>query len=339
MARLEQDPVALTRQLVDIPSLTGQEEAVGDLLLEGLRKEGWTCSRQELSGQRFNVLAVKDEPCILFSTHMDTVPPFMASDEDQDEIKGRGSCDAKGQIAAMICAARQLGRQGHSDLGLLFLVGEETDSAGARLAAGSGLSCSWIINGEPTDNHLVSAHKGVLGLRLSAEGKAAHSGYPQRGESALDKLLDVLQALRRHRWPEDALLGSTYLNVGLIEGGRAANVIPDRAHAEVALRCVVPCSRYLEDLQHLASAVRVDVLTQSDPQRMHVEKGFPVKTVGFGTDIPYLREIATPLLYGPGSIFDAHTEQEKLNKNELLQGVQGLVRLVLALKSRSERLD
>lgn len=339
MGRLKQDPVALTRQLVDIPSLTGKEKELAEWLMEGLKEEGWNCSRQMLDSQRFNLLALDDDPDVLFSTHMDTVPPFIASDEDDEDVKGRGSCDAKGQIAAMICAARRLVAEGHRDVGLLFLVGEETDSAGARLAAQSGLSCSWIINGEPTDNHLVSAHKGALGLRLTARGKTAHSGYPERGISAVETLLDVLQRLRQAEWPTHPLLGPSHLNIGVLRGGMAPNVIPDQAQAEVFFRCVVPCRRYLSRIDRLTSPLEVEVFTQSDPQHMHLEEGFPVKSVGFGTDIPYLKKIAAPLLYGPGSIFDAHTAQEKLNKKELLRGVDGLVALVQALKRRSQPID
>lgn len=327
--------VSLTRALVDIPSVTGDEGAVGQFLFNLLKTDGWDCFVQEVTPERGNVFAWRGTPRVLLTTHIDTVPPFIPSREDETHVWGRGSCDAKGIAAAMIRAAAALTADGESDFGLLFVVGEETDSIGATKACELQIPCEFLIDGEPTDNQLAVGHKGVVQARISATGRAAHSAYPEEGESAIDKLIDVLVDLRRVEWPRSDLLGESLLNVGKINGGRAGNVIPDHAEALLLLRSVAPESEYVQRLHRVAgSRARVEILKTTEPQEMELVEGFSNKVVGFGTDIPVLRKLGRPLLIGPGSILDAHTAGEKVSKRELIESVGLYADLVRKLKSR-----
>jgi acetylornithine deacetylase len=324
--------IRLTRQLVDAPSVTGQEKVVGDFVVERLSKEGWTCSRQTVSGDRFNVLATRGVPRVIFSTHLDTVPPFFASSEDDTHVYGRGACDAKGIAAAMICAAEQLAAEGRGDVALLFVVGEETESDGAAVASRLTPPVAFLVNGEPTDNELATGHKGTVLARIEAEGIAAHSGYPDRGDSAIARLIDVLQDLRNYAFPDDPLLGRPYLNIGAIQGGVAANVIPDSAEAVILIRTVAPSRVYVDRLKTIVGdRCRLVVSKASEPQTMLALPDFPTKVVGYGTDIPLLRSLGRPLLLGPGSIFDAHTPTEKVSKGELSRAVDLYVAVVKRL--------
>ena len=328
------DVIELTRSLVEIPSVTGEERLAGEFLFDFLQDQGWICDRQEVAADRFNVVARRGRPEIILSTHMDTVPPFFGFREDEEFVYGRGVCDAKGIIATMICAAQELVAEGETDLGLLFVVGEETDSAGAKKARDLDLDCSFVIDGEPTDNKLVVGHKGMLYARIKTTGVTAHSAYPEQGESAIDKLLDLLERLRALEFPHDPHLGETYVNVGTIHGGRAPNVIPDAAEAEILIRTVTSSARYVEILQGL-SAVEdsVKVVATSEPQVMESAEGFPTKVVGYGTDVPSLRSLGKPLLVGPGSILEAHTAQEKVAKQELRDGIGLYKQLIRLLKT------
>ena len=261
------DVIELTRSLVEIPSVTGEEKLAGEFLFSLLHNQGWVCDRQEVAADRFNVVARRGRPEIILSTHMDTVPPFFGFREDEEFVYGRGACDAKGIIATMICAAQELVSEGETDLGLLFVVGEETDSAGAKKARDLDLDCSFVIDGEPTDNELVVGHKGMLYARIKTTGVTAHSAYPDQGESAIDKLLDILVKLRALEFPEDSRLGETYLNVGTIHGGRAPNVIPDAAEAEILIRTVASSARYVEILQELfAGEESLEVVAPQNPR-------------------------------------------------------------------------
>jgi len=317
------DVIELTKKLVDIPSVTGQEKAVGEFLYGLLSEEGWSCEKQMVASDRFNVLATKETPAILLTTHLDTVPPFFPSEEDGEFISGRGSCDAKGIAAAMICAARGLVQTGSTDVGLLFVVGEETNSDGAIKASQVGPACRFLINGEPTDNVLAIAHKGVVSVELSAHGVTSHSAYPERGESAIEKLIDILNDLRTTALPSDPLLGESHMNIGTIQGGRAPNVVADFARSEILVRTVCESEKYLEILRKTVEGRgQLDLVKTSEPQRMEVIEGFATKTVGYGTDIPVLRALGKPLLLGPGSILEAHTATEKVSKQELAEAVQ-----------------
>ncbi len=339
---IRREVVELTRFLVDIPSVTGQEAAVMSALEGRLGCEGWRCRRQPVQEDRFNLWCTRGAPPrVILTTHLDTVPPFFPSREDERFVSGRGSCDAKGIAAAMIRACHLLEEAEREQLALLFVVGEETDSAGARAAASSGVRADFLIDGEPTDNQLVSGHKGVVLGRITVSGRTAHSAYPERGVSAIEGLVELLSDLKRIVWPEDGRLGQSHLNVGRIGGGEAPNVIAGEAWAESLIRTVAPAGEYRRRLQEaVGSRARLEIVKTSEPQQMLAVPGFPTRVVNFGTDIPALRPLARPLLIGPGSILEAHTAGEKIAKDELEAGVRTYAALCRRLlESRLEEFD
>ncbi len=336
----------LTRKLIDIPSVTGDEANVGNFLAAYLESLGYQVERQPVASDRFNVIATTHtQPRVVLSTHMDTVPPHIQSAEDNIKIYGRGACDAKGIIAAQIVAAERLRAEGINEIGLLFTVDEETGSAGARVANihKQPGDTQYMVNGEPTDNKLAVATKGSLRFVLTTHGRAAHSAYPEQGESAIEKLLDVLQDLRSVDWPSDEVLGDTTCNIGVIGGGTRPNVIPERASAELQMRLVrnVPeIKRILETT--ITNRANIEYLSENEPVRLHVVPTMDQCVVRFTTDIPYLSNWGTPLLLGPGSIFNAHTAHESISKDELQQAVElyvGLTTSLLAEASQVERVN
>ncbi len=332
------DLFELTRKLIDIPSVTGEEKEVGDFLASYLQSLGYPVEKQEVAKDRFNVIATIDSnPRAVLSTHMDTVPPYIASSDNGDQILGRGACDAKGIIAAQITAAQRLREQG-VDVGLLFTVDEELGSAGARIANDSPIaaSCKFLINGEPTDNKLATATKGSLRLSLKTSGRSAHSAYPEHGESAIDKLLDVLQILRDYEWPKDSILGETTCNVGVIGGGTRPNVIPAEANATLQLRLVTSAGQIKSTIEGLiAGRAEVEYLSENDPVHLLTVDGIEQCPVRFTTDIPYLTNWGAPLLLGPGSILNAHTDHEFVEKRELTDAVELYIQLVQELLAGS----
>jgi acetylornithine deacetylase len=258
---------------------------------------------------------------------MDTVPPFISSSEDDSRIYGRGSCDAKGIIAAQIAASERLKGQG-THVGLLFLVGEERDSLGAKKANQQPNACKFLINGEPTENRIAIASKGALRAELTASGRMAHSAYPELGESAIDKLIEALQRLRAMKLPSDPEVGPCTLNVGLIEGGRAPNVIPDRAHALLLYRLIGPTEQLRKEIiATVGNLARVEFTLEIPFVRLHTFEGLPTMVAAFTTDIPALSNWGQPLLIGPGSIHVAHTERECVEKNQLVEAVDLYVAL------------
>lgn len=326
---------------MDIPSVSGEEGEVGRFLASHLQGLGYEVELQEVARARANVLArAAARPRIVLSTHMDTVPPFIASSEDDEYIHGRGACDAKGIIAAQLTAAARLRAEGIEEIGFLFTVDEELGSLGARAADAHawGRECEYLINGEPTENRLAVGSKGSLRLRLLTEGRAAHSAYPERGESAIEKMLDVLADIRRCVWPRDEFFGETTCNIGTVKGGTRPNVIPAEAAAELQIRLVKPSGIIKEMLEKLvAGRARVEYMSAAEPVRMHAVKGFEREVVRFTTDIPYLSSWGRPLLLGPGSILDAHTDGERVSKRELEEAVGLYTRLVKSLLYRAMR--
>jgi len=323
------DLFELTKKLVAIPSPSGEEKEVIDFLSAYLKSLGFFVELQEVSKERFNIYARYGEPIIVFSTHMDTVLPFLPLNEDSGFIYGRGTCDAKGIIAAQIKAAEKLISSGIEQIGLLFVVGEESGSDGAKKANFIPNSSQFLINGEPTDNKLAVGTKGALRVKISTTGKAAHSAYPERGESAIVKLLDVLNELRNISFPTDNLLGETSLNIGTISGGTQANVIPDRADAELMIRTVSEVSIIKDIIEDkLGDRAEIDYLFESQPVFLETLEGFERSVVSFATDIPLLTNWGKPFLLGPGSILDAHTPGEKISKKELLRAVDLYCKLV-----------
>lgn len=325
----------LTRRLIDIPSLTGDEKAVGDFLATHLASLGYRVERQEIASDRFNVIATTGEaPRIVFSTHLDTVPPFIASSEDAEYIYGRGSCDAKGIIAAQIFAAEYLRQNGLNTIGLLFTVDEELSSLGAQAANNHPLAreCRYLINGEPTDNRLAVGTKGSLRLIITTEGRAAHSAYPEAGDSAIEKLLDVLHDIRAIDWPTGEFFGDTTCNIGVLNGGTRPNVIPDHARAELQIRLATDIERVRSVIEEAVDGrAQLEYASAHNPVRLFSVPGFDDCVVRFTTDVPYLSNWGKPLLIGPGSILDAHTEHERIAKHELERAINLYVKLANAL--------
>jgi acetylornithine deacetylase len=316
---------ALTRQLVDIESTTPNESAVGEFLAVELARRGFDARKMPVEGTRENVIATwpgHPRPEVVFSTHMDTVPPFIPSSEDAIRIYGRGSCDAKGIIAAQTVAAEKL-RAAGVFVGLLFLVGEERDSIGAKTANEHAIGSRFMINGEPTDNRLALATKGSLHVILTARGKMAHSAYPELGESAIDKLIEALYRLQAMKLPENPDAGSCTKNVGTIEGGRARNVIPDFARAELFYRLVGPAEQLRREIvASVGDLAEVEFTREAPFTRLRRLDGMPTMVAAFTTDIPALGNWGEPLLLGPGSIHVAHTEGEFVEKRELEEAVE-----------------
>ena len=318
----------MTRALVDIESITGRERAVGEFLHAQLKelgkRTGGVVERMEVGPERFNVLATWGTPAVTLSTHMDTVPPFIASREDEEFVWGRGACDAKGIIAAMIAAGEKLLAQGTRNFALLFVVGEEKDSLGAHTAAKQGRGSKYLINGEPTENKLALGAKGALRYEMVARGKLAHSAYPELGDSAIHKLLDVLEEIRRIPLPEDELLGKATLNVGTISGGRATNVVADQAQAELMFRVIGEPDALREGVRKAAGGrVELREALYTPALRMEAVDGLPTTVVSFTTDIPNFRGAwGKPILIGPGSIHLAHTAEERIAKKELWEAVE-----------------
>src|SRR5438309_8081912 len=333
------DPVALTRQLVDIESITGNEGPVGRFIERELLQFGYDARLMQVEGERANVCATSRQqpnPAVVFSTHMDTVPPFIPSSEDDHKICGRGSCDAKGIIAAQVAAAEQLKEQGFY-VGLLFLVGEERDSAGAKVANQQANGCKFLINGEPTENCIAIASKGSLRVQLTATGRMAHSAYPNLGESAINKLIEALHRLQQMKLPSDPEIGPCTMNVGVIEGGRAPNVIADHARAQLLYRLVGPAEQLRREIvETVGDLATVEFTLEIPAVRLHTFEGLPTMVAAFTTDIPALSNWGQPILIGPGSIHVAHTEREHVTKQQLHEAVEAyraIATKLAALKS------
>jgi acetylornithine deacetylase len=323
--RMSVDIVALTRQLVDIESITGNEGPVGHFLEQELRRLGYNTRRMPVEGERTNVYATSPEepnPAIVLSTHMDTVPPFIASSEDEQRIYGRGSCDAKGIIASQIAAAEALKNNGIC-VGLLFLVGEERDSAGAKVANQQANGCKFLINGEPTENRVAIASKGSLRVQLTAAGRMAHSAYPELGDSAINQLIEALYRLLQMKLPSDPDIGPCTMNVGVIEGGRAPNVIADHARAQLLYRLIGPAKDLREEIvATVGDLAKVEFTLEIPAVRLRTFEGLQTMVAAFTTDIPALSSWGQPMLIGPGSIHVAHTEEEYMEKTQLSDAVE-----------------
>ena len=323
----------LTRQLIDIESITGNEKNVAVFVRDHLAKLGAQVELEEAEPGRPNVFASWGKPDVVLSTHLDTVPPFFPSREDEQFIYGRGACDAKGILAAQVEAACRLHAEGVRDVGLLFLVGEERNSAGAMAANRKPRGSRYLINGEPTENKLAIGTKGVLRLEMEAKGRMAHSAYPELGESATEKLVEALYRLRAMSLPEDALLGRTTYNIGILQGGIAPNVIPDSARAEVMYRLVGPGDELQQAVERVVGTlVTVKKVLEIPPVKLGRIDGLETVVVAFSTDIPALSNWGQPFLLGPGSVRVAHTDHERISKAELVQAVEIYVKMVKNLK-------
>lgn len=329
------DPLDLARRLVDIPSVTGEESDVARWLADELRRLGYAVDVFDGAPGRPNIFAATAAPPrVVFSTHLDTVPPYIPARVQDGFLYGRGSCDAKGIAAAQIAAAERLRAAGEQRVGLLFVVDEETGGQGARTANTypRAADCRYLVNGEPTENRLVQGCKGSLRAILRTRGPGGHSAYPEKAASAIHALLDVLRDIRAADWPEDPLLGPTTCNVGTLGGGEALNVIARSAEAGIQIRLVTPPPETDAILRRIvADRAELEVLSSTPPVWLAAPDGFETDVVAFSTDIPHLSRWGTPLLLGPGSIFDAHKPEERVAVGELERAVGLYQRLASVL--------
>jgi acetylornithine deacetylase len=326
------DVVALARELVAVPSVTGDEGGVAQLVAERLEKNLWHVTRQEVPPEvpggpaRYNILAVDDpalEPQLVLTTHLDTVPPFIAPTEDDEHLYGRGTCDAKGIFAAQWMAVERLRAAGKKGIALLGVAGEETDSVGAKIAHVMLPRARFVVDGEPTDLMMTSGAKGILALRVTAKGIAGHSAYPEQGISAAHAMIRGLARLVDAKLPGSEKFGDSTVNVGVLNSGLAPNVIAPAASASVLIRLAAPIEAVLAEVRRaLGPDLEVEITSASDPLDMHVPEGHASRVVRFGSDVPYLAKIGTCLLVGPGSILDAHTKGEFVKKKDLETSVE-----------------
>ncbi len=329
------DPVALARALVDIDSTTGCEADAGRWLADYLRGRGFSVVEQPVDATRFNVLATLGAPSVVFSTHFDCVPPFFPSRVEGDRLYGRGACDAKGILAAQVAAADRLHGEGETRVGLLFVVGEERGSDGAKVANQAANGCRFLVDGEPTDNRLGVATRGALRLKLRAAGRAAHSSFPELGESAIDALVDALVELRSIELPDDPVLGRTHYTIGLIAGGVAPNVVSPSADAEVMFRTVGDAADVRRAIAPLERRVTIEHILEIPPVRMATVPGFQSAVFPYTTDIPFLTAWGRPLLFGPGSVHVAHTADEFVAIADLHAAVEHYITIARELLTRT----
>lgn len=327
--------VDFARALVDIDSTTGREGEAGEWLAAQLLGRGYVVERQEVGNGRFNLVALAGRVEVVLSTHYDCVPPFFPSRVEGEILWGRGACDAKGILAAQVAACDRLRAEGETRVGLLFVVGEERGSEGAHVANQRAIGSRFLVDGEPTDNRLAAATRGMWRVKLAAAGRAAHSSMPELGESAIEKLITALSMLRDIVLPSDDLMGPTTYSVGLISGGVAPNVIPPSATAEVMFRTIGPSEDVRRALQPLETLVTLEHILDVSPVRMHVPPGFDTATFAYTTDIPLLSAWGRPLLIGPGSIRVAHTDHEHVRIADLELAVERYVALARQLLSSS----
>lgn len=319
---MKDDVVALAAELVAISSLTGNEGPIVELVSRRLISQGWNVTLQEVTPGRANIWASRAGGGVCFSTHLDTVPPYLPPRKEKGKLFGRGSSDAKGIAAAMLVAADRLVKSGEERIDLLFVVGEEKGSDGARAANNLSPNTKFLINGEPTESKLASGAKGSLRATLRTRGRAAHSAYPHLGQSAIEPLLELLPTLRNVNWPTDTKLGETTVNIGVIHGGSEANIIPEHAETELMFRLVSGVDEVKAKLvEWVGGKAEIEYGSYIPPQHFHTVDGFETGPVAYTSDIPLLSAWGTPLLFGPGSIHVAHTPDEFVQLDELRASV------------------
>jgi acetylornithine deacetylase len=331
------DPIAalrFARELIDIDSTTGREAEAGAWLADSLERLDYRVVRQPVDDARFNVYATVERPDVVLSTHFDCVPPYISSRIEDGRLFGRGACDAKGILAAQVAAAERLRADGHTRVGLLFVVGEERGSDGAVAANHLAPGSRFLVNGEPTDCRLATGTRGILRLRLQARGRAGHSSAPDQFESAIEKLVDAIVRLRQLPWPTNDTFGRTSYSVGLIEGGVAPNVVPAHASAEVMFRIIGDADATLAVARALEPAVQIEEVLRVPPILLRTIPGIETASFPYTTDIPLLERWGAPLLFGPGSFLVAHTDDEHLSLEEFARSIDGYVRIVSGLSGR-----
>ena len=330
------DPIHFACRLIDIPSPTDSELAVAEFLEQELAGLGFTTQRHDVSDTRFNLLArAGAKPRVVLNSHIDPVPPWFASSQDDDFIYGRGACDTKGIIAAMIAAGERLRARGIDDFAFLFVVGEETDSIGAKTAntAFADLGSEYVLVGEPTESKFARASKGALTCTVRFEGVAAHSAYPHLGDSAINRMVAAIAEINAADWGRDEVLGETTVNVGVVRGGQKPNIIAAEAECELIFRLVTTPEAVQKKLEDMVAEHRGRVTSSrgNPPQFMVVPEGQKSQVVSFNTDVPWLTSLGKPLLFGPGSILDAHGKNEKIAKRDLLEAVGTYEEMVVSL--------
>jgi acetylornithine deacetylase/succinyl-diaminopimelate desuccinylase-like protein len=330
------DPIALARKLIDIPSPTGEERAVGEMLDHDLTRMGFLTRRQRISDSRFNLFAsAGGRPRVILNSHVDTVPPWFPSRDDGEVIYGRGACDTKGVIAAMIAAGERLRADGSDEFAFLFVVGEETDSIGAKAANAEfhDLGSEFVIVGEPTGSQFARASKGAFTCSIRFDGVAAHSAYPHLGDSAINRMVAAIAEINATDWGEDPSLEKSTVNVGVVRGGEKPNIVPAWAECDAIFRIVTPHEEVRTKLEVLLAEHRGRIVKShgNPPQEMVVPEGAPSTVVAFNTDVPHLGALGKPLLFGPGTILDAHGEHEKIAKRDLLDAVETYRATVVSL--------
>ncbi len=324
----------LLKALIDIPSPSGKEHIISDFLEDFLKDMGLEIYLQDVGSGRKNIFAYKGEPLIVLSTHTDVVSPHIGYSEDDEFIYGRGACDAKGVLACQIKSIERLIEAGEDDIGLLFVVGEEYGSDGARKAAEIPNRCVYLICGEPTENRLASCTKGALRFELIARGRAAHSAYPEEGDSAIEKLINICHDLLKLRLPSEDRFGLTTLNIGVVKGGTHSNVIPALAKAEVMIRTATDSNSIKRCIESVVKdRAEIEYHFETEPVSLMTMPGFEHAKMSYTTDIPLLKNWGLPLLIGPGSPLSAHSDNERVSKDQLKKGVELYTRLIMELKS------
>ncbi len=323
------DVVALAAELLAIQSSTGAEGPVVDFVARWLIARGWNVTTQEVTKGRANVWASRAGGGVTLSTHLDTVPPYIPPKLQGSRLFGRGACDAKGIAAAMLCAAERLAANGEERIDLLFVVGEEKGSDGARAANRLPATSRFLVNGEPTESMLASGAKGSQRVHVRTRGRAAHSAYPELGVSAIEPMLALLPTVKDLPLPTDPILGNTTVNIGTILGGTEANIIPALCEAELMFRLVSDVAPLREAIEQWAAGkAELEWGSHIPTQRFHIIDGFEVAPVAYTSDIPLLDRWGTPLLFGPGSIHVAHTTDEYIDVAELRSAVDAYERIV-----------
>ncbi|HET7436238.1 MAG TPA: M20/M25/M40 family metallo-hydrolase [Thermoanaerobaculia bacterium] len=330
------DPLRFARELIDVPSPTESEVAVGELLERTLRDLGFETRRQPVTETRFNLYAsAGGRPRVILNSHIDTVPPWFTSYEDETHLYGRGACDTKGIIAAMIAAGERLRADDIRDFAFLFVVGEETDSIGAKAANDefAALGSEYVLVGEPTESIFARASKGALTVVVRFRGVAAHSAYPHLGASAINRMVAAISEITSADWGADEVLGNTTVNVGVVRGGEKPNIIAANAECEMIFRLVTTPEDVLARVTAIVEKHEGEVILSrgNAPQHMVVPDGETSAVVSFNTDVPWLGKLGQPLLYGPGSILDAHGAKERIGKKDLLEAVETYQRVVRKL--------
>ncbi len=334
------DYLQVARDLISIESITGREEPVAAYLESVLQRElGLSVRSQAVESGRRNIVAGPESAGVLFCTHMDTVPPAIPLREDDAYLHGRGACDTKGITACFLEAGRRLLAEGINDFGYLFLVGEEVDNIGAKVA-NETIRCRYLIVGEPTENRLAIGHKGALGIHVKVRGKAAHSAYPEQGDSAVHRLVRGLGKIVDTDFGRSDILGPASVNVGQLRGGVAHNVVAPDAEARILVRAVGP----LDEIERKVAAcfegaapgtlderVSLETTLRMKVPRLERLEGFPETIVSYGTDVPFLSDVGRPLLFGPGSILDAHSDGEKMSKQEMAKAIDAYVEMARRL--------